>query len=213
VQAGVRAFARKGLAGTNLTLDILAPAGVSVGSFYHQFRDKTALLLAILGEHSLRFRERLSELHRPGPGRTLDEIVTASYRLVLDVAERDGDVMRIKIRERNNQDPRVRRFLADDRARWLESLAEDHARIAQASGALIDSERAAELVVALAFGSIDRFLELDPGARRRELPALLEGLVRFTLGGLPGLTQPRQERPSHPSDRDTRDDRDEESPR
>ena len=33
IEAGRRAFARKGLAGTKLTQDILEPAGVSVGSF------------------------------------------------------------------------------------------------------------------------------------------------------------------------------------
>src|SRR5262245_24005929 len=63
LQVGRRAFARKGHAGTNLREDILVPARVSVGSFYHQFRDKTDLFLAILDEHSQTFRGMIHEVH------------------------------------------------------------------------------------------------------------------------------------------------------
>ena len=50
LDAGTRAFADKGLDGTNLVRDVLEPAGVSVGSFYHQFADKTELLIVLLDE-------------------------------------------------------------------------------------------------------------------------------------------------------------------
>ena len=52
LEYGRRAFARRGHAGTNLKDDILLPAGVSVGSFYHQFRDKTDLLLEVLAKEN-----------------------------------------------------------------------------------------------------------------------------------------------------------------
>ena len=64
IEAGRRAFARKGLAGTKLTQDILEPAGVSVGSFYHQFKDKTDLMLAIFEQHTDNMRALLRREHR-----------------------------------------------------------------------------------------------------------------------------------------------------
>lgn len=58
LDAGRRAFARAGPGGANLKEDILVPAGVSVGSFYHQFRDKTELFVAVLEEpRALRRKE------------------------------------------------------------------------------------------------------------------------------------------------------------
>ena len=45
-----QAFADKGFEAASLTSDILEPAGISVGSFYHQFPDKRAVLYALLDE-------------------------------------------------------------------------------------------------------------------------------------------------------------------
>jgi AcrR family transcriptional regulator len=187
LEAGRRAFARKGLAGTNLVADVLEPAGVAVGSFYHQFGDKTDLLLAILGEHADSFRARLSAVHRPAPGRTFADIAHASYSLLFDVAAEDEDVLRIQLRERDSGDARVRRFLREERRRWAESLAADYTRLAEASGRSFDVERAVELVVALSLGAVAQYLETPRSERPARRERLLDGLVRFTLGGVPAL--------------------------
>lgn len=187
LEAGRRAFARKGLAGTNLVADVLEPAGVAVGSFYHQFSDKTDLLLTILGEHAESFRARVSAVHAPAPGRSFADIARASYGLLLDVAAQDEDVLRIQLRERDCGDERVRRFLLEERRRWAESLAADYRRLAYTSGASLDVERAVELIVALSLGAVAQYLETPPRQRAARRERLLDGLVRFTLGGVAAL--------------------------
>jgi AcrR family transcriptional regulator len=191
LRAGRKAFARKGLAATNLRDDVLSPAGVSVGSFYHRYRDKTELLLDILSEHAEAFRARLHDVHTPAPGRTLREIAHSSYALMFEVAERNEDVLRIQMRERHSSDPRVRHFLAEDRRRWTARLAADHERLAEVSGHDVSGELVAELVASLALGAVARWLELPPAERPSERKRLLDGLVRFTLGGVPALDRRR----------------------
>jgi AcrR family transcriptional regulator len=190
LSAGRRAFARKGLAGTNLRDDVLGPAGVSVGSFYHQFRDKTELLLAILEEHGRAVLTRVREAHAPAPGLHAEDIARRSYSLVFELAEENADLLRILMRERDSDDPRVRRFLRRDRERWQRSLADDYERLMRASGVRLDAELAAQMILALSLGAVAHWLELPdaerPGARER----WLDGLVRFTLAGLAGLALP-----------------------
>jgi AcrR family transcriptional regulator len=188
------AFARKGLAGTHLTADILAPARVSVGSFYHRFTDKTDLLLAILREHSEAFRTALHHAHRPAPGRTLVDIVRGSYAMVFQLAEDNEDLLRIQLVERSSADPRVRQYLREDRARWLASLADDYRRLdstrvrsAQESPRALDVDLLAELVVGLALGCVAQLLELPKDERPAARERLLAGVVRFTLGGAAAL--------------------------
>jgi len=184
LNAGRRAFAHKGLDGTNLREDILEPAGVSVGSFYHQFQDKTELLFAILHDDAERFRARLSAIHTPAPGRTLLDICRESYGMMFDRAESHEECLRIQMRERDATDARVRQFLSDERARWIESLARSFERIAAAGGIEVDAVLAAELIVALSMGTMASYLELPRARRKRERTRMLEALCRFTLGGL-----------------------------
>ena len=184
LEAGRRAFAAKGLDGTNLREDILEPAGISVGSFYHQFQDKTELLFAVLHDDAETSRARLRQAHTPAPGRTLLDICRESYGMTLDMAESQEEALRIQLREQNGTDTRVREFLHEERARWIESLARDYERIAAARGMRIDAILAAELMVALSMGMMASYLELPRARRRRERTRVLEALCRFTLGGL-----------------------------
>ena len=194
LEAGRVAFARKGLAAVHLKRDILEPAGVSVGSFYHQFKDKSDLLAAILAEHSQALRARLREVHRPDTERTGEEVAFQSYSLLFDVADEHPDGMRILLRERED-DPRIRAFIEEDRARWRHSLARDYARIAQARGFELEAELAAELIGLLAHGAIQHYLSLPRAERAKARERLIGGLVRLTLRGLPGLTPNEDDSP------------------
>jgi len=190
--AGRRAFAVKGLAGTNLKNDILVPAGVSVGSFYHQFRDKTELLLAIMEEYAQAFRARLRETRRPKPGRTALDMARDIYAMILDNVDENPDLVRIQLRERGSDDERVRHSLRTARERWIASVAEDYRSISKASGLEVEAHLLASLTVALALGAMAQYLEAPRSQRQALRERLLDGLVRFTMGGMPALVKPAE---------------------
>lgn len=192
---GRHVFARKGHAGANLKEDILVPAQVSVGSFYHQFRDKTDLLLAILEEHAQTFRAMIQEAHLPRPDSEPGDIARHSFETVFRVAEQDDDLFRIAVRERESEDPRVRAYLRDNHRRWIESLADDYHRAGL--GRVADDESlllAAELVTATTLATVLRYLDLPARERARQREPLVDGLVRFTIGGLLALVAPAAQR-------------------
>lgn len=188
---GRRVFARKGHAGANLKEDILVPARVSVGSFYHQFRDKTELLLAILEDHSQTFRAMVQEAHQPRPESEPGEIARHSFETVFRIAEQDDDLFRIAVRERESEDPRVRGYLRDNHRRWIETLADDYRRAGLGS---VASDQAlllgAELVTATTLATVLRYLDMSARERARQRAPLIDGLVRFTIGGLLALVNP-----------------------
>jgi AcrR family transcriptional regulator len=198
LSVGRRVFARKGHAGANLKEDILVPARVSVGSFYHQFRDKTDLLLAILEEHSQTFRAMVQEAHQPRLESEPGEIARHSLETVFRVAEQDDDLFRITVRERESEDPRVRAYLRGNHGRWIESLADDYRRAGLGSVASDDALLlGAELVTATTLATVLRYLDLSARERARQRAALIDGLVRFTIGGLLALVNPAAQ-PSQP---------------
>jgi AcrR family transcriptional regulator len=195
LDVGRRAFARRGHAGTNLKDDILVPAGVSVGSFYHQFRDKTELFLEILREHSEMFRAMIHEAHRPNQTGTPSAVARHSFATVFRVAEENDDLFRIMFRERESHDARVRAYLRDNHRRWIDGLADDYQRGGLISAGDTDgAELAAELVSALTAGTIQAYLDDSPAMRARRRDRLIDGLVQFTLGGVPGLIAPARPR-------------------
>ena len=194
---GRRAFARKGHAGTNLKDDILVPAGVSVGSFYHQFRDKTDLFLEILREHSETFRAMMHATHDPAAAGEPQELALHSFATVFRIAEENDDLFRIMARERESDDARVRTYLRDNHRQWIASLAADYRRMGLIAAEDAETaELAAELISALTAGTILTYLDFPVEQRPRVRARLLDGLVQFTLGGVPGLvTSVRAPRP------------------
>lgn len=188
LEYGRRAFARRGHAATNLKEDILLPAGVSVGSFYHQFRDKTDLFLAILEEHGTTFRQMVHDANRPREGMSEEQIARHSFETSFVIAEENEDLFHIMMRERESEDERVRDFLREGRRGWTRGLMADYRNmLGEHDVSDEDLEMAAELVQSMTFGAIVQFLGLAPEEQERERPRLIDGLVRFSVGGLAAL--------------------------
>jgi hypothetical protein len=140
----------------------------------------------ILRAHSETFRAMIQQAHRAERGGPPAEIARQSFATVLRVAEENDDLFRIMARERESADPRVHEYLRDSQRRWIAGLANDY----RAMG-LIDrpglAELAAQLITALTVGTVLAFLDLSPGERAKQRRRLIDGLVQFTLGGVPGL--------------------------
>jgi AcrR family transcriptional regulator len=185
LRVGRAVFARKGHAGTNLKQDILGPAGVSVGSFYHQFKDKTDLLLAILRDHSETFRAMIRDGHRQDLEQPPGAVARHGYEIVFRVAEENEDLFRIMARERESTEPRVRAYLRENYRLWVAALADDYRRIGRLAGDENEATiLAAELVMSLTLGALLTYLEGTPGERAANRERLIDGLVQFTLGGV-----------------------------
>jgi AcrR family transcriptional regulator len=190
LEFGRRAFARKGHAGANLKEDILVPARVSVGSFYHQFHDKTELFLEILRQHSETFRGMIHEAHVPRDLCEPGDLARHSFTTVFRIAEENDDLFRIMTRERESDDPRVRAYLRENHRRWIESLADDYRRmgmVGTGNAGNDPAELAAELISAMTLGTILDYLDYPQEERPAMRERLIEGLVRFSLGGMIAL--------------------------
>ncbi len=190
IAAGRAAFSRKPFAAVKLKKDILEPSGVSVGSFYHQFRDKGDLLITILKQHSSEMREQFSEIHRPGLSRTPERIARDSYALVFDMVDRHTDIIRIQQHATPADDPRLVEFYERDRQHWHDSRCEDYKRIAEVNGDDLDVDFAAELIGMLADGAIRHYTSIPRAQREAVRERLIDGLVQLTLRGLSGLSAP-----------------------
>lgn len=185
LDAGRVAFAARGHDGVNLQRDILGPAGVSVGSFYHQFGDKTDLLVAVLEEAAERGRAAMAdatEATQSGP----PSAVRASYELWFTIVDTAEDVIRIQLRERHNPDERIQALLAGLRQEWVASVTASYERFA-GPGTSFDPRKVAQVMVALGLGVLIVYLDTPTEARPELKRDLLDTLVPFTLGGFAEL--------------------------
>jgi AcrR family transcriptional regulator len=177
------AFAAKGFDGTNLVADVLEPAAVSAGSFYHQFRSKSDLYSTVVQEAAAGWRTPLVSVADAGP-RDIGDLVgvaRSAYRAVFDAVDMHEDLVRIQMRDRYHPDPTVSGPLRGLRAGWITTLTNIY------SDVLAEPAAAAELTVALALGVIAYYLDLPKAERGKVRLRLIEDLTDFTLGGLAAL--------------------------
>jgi AcrR family transcriptional regulator len=129
IEAGRKAFAKKGLKGTVLRDDVLSPAGVSTGSFYHQFENNPDLLLSILKDNANSYRANVLEAMKPREGGTLEDIVRSAYMQTFDNADENGDIFQIASRQRGSTDTRIALYLEEDRKLWQLGLAKIYEKL------------------------------------------------------------------------------------
>jgi len=183
MQAARAAFAERGHEGVNLKTDILDVAGVSIGSFYHQFADKTELLITLLDEAIDEWREDVVGDAAVVRGATLEDALRAAFTRFFAGLEDGEDLWRINLRERASNDPRVRERVLRRRNAWRRDLTTLFA--ARPNSPEGFAERAAEMVLAMSIGLATTYLDRPrrqrTAAARREL---VEEATTFAAGGL-----------------------------
>ncbi len=189
LDAARRAFAEHGHDGVNLKVHVLEPAGVGVGSFYHQFADKTDLLITLLDEAAEGRRRAVVDAPGAVADRAPEEVLADGFARLLADIDASEDLWRIQIRERANPDPRIRRRVGGGPDAWRRDLA---AALAASTGAP-DAEvaRAADLLFALGVGLAATYLE-RPQRRRTAVARrdLAGGAATFATAGLLAVLAP-----------------------
>jgi AcrR family transcriptional regulator len=179
VASGREAFARLGHDAVNLADDVLRPAGVSVGSFYHQFADKTELLVAILRESA---DDRRSMILDGAAGADLAVAVETALRRLFDSLDRDETSWRLQLDARASANSQVRRLGMEGRERWISLLGDHLAGWGHTTAT--ERRQAATLLVGFSTGLALVYLDMPPAARRRQRRTLVEGAIAFALPGV-----------------------------
>jgi AcrR family transcriptional regulator len=181
--AGRRAFAAKGLGGTSLRDDILKPAKVSAGSFYHQFSDKTELLLEILDVDGAAVRKQVENTPAPS-GHDPAQDVRDAFAVYFDMADRNPWFVKIYIREYYSDDARVRRKIRRHNASTIGNVRDNLVRLNQRTGLTVDAELGGLLISNLAIAVVNHYLGLAARERAAVRERLLSGMVDLLVGGI-----------------------------
>lgn len=186
IAAGLDAFSRLGHDGVNLHTDVLGPAGVSVGSFYHQFSDKTDLLVEVLSVMAERRRAGVIGLgFIGGDHSSFRADVASGVRMFFDSLDDPQQGWRLLLNERSTAASRVRSVALEGREKWVAQLAD---AMAAWSDAPLERRRlAAENVVSHAMGLAASYLDLEPERRRERRSDLIDSATGFLAAGLAGL--------------------------
>lgn len=179
------AFAAKGHDGVSLQRDILEPSGVSNGSFYHQFADKTELLVATLEDAASAGQIVLRETIDIDVDGDPVERARRGFEIWFTLVDGAEDLFRIQLRERENPDPRVRELIRELRRRWVASIS---ATLRERSAAVsVDPDLIARIIASLAYGILAEYLDSAPDERAALRSVFVTTLPEFVVAGVAAL--------------------------
>lgn len=167
-----QAFAAKGFDAASLTSDILDPAGISVGSFYHQFSDKRAVLHALLDERRP-WRELTAAIVAVADQPTFADTVRCGIVALLDDIDRQPATWWIHVRELSSPDPDVRHVVRgswETGERCVSSMFERWTDAARRPG------RSAFAISGIT-GLLRRYLDADEAGRAIVRDEMLDDVV------------------------------------
>lgn len=186
-----QAFAGKGFDVASLTSDILDPAGISVGSFYHQFADKRAVLHAVVNERPA-WREVSERLRAATEHRSsLTETVRHGLLELYDTIDEHPGPWWIHFRELHSADPDVRELIEQSWVAWTDTLHAvlqrplADAAAASGSSAPPSAGRSAFATLGLT-GVLRAYLVADDDARSTARGPGLDDVVTACVASLTG---------------------------
>lgn len=176
------AFASKGYEAASLTSDILEPSGISVGSFYHQFSDKRAVLSALLDERTAwRDVSAAASVVAESQATLVAAVRGAMLRFLDDVDEHPA-MWWIHVREIHNSDLEIRRHVEHGWASRVDTVrAILESRLGDPTAA--QPGRVMFAVSGLT-GVLHAYLTGDDTARRRVRGGLLDEVVAACVDSL-----------------------------
>lgn len=176
-----RAFAERGFEATNLTEHILTPAGVSVGSFYHQFSNKREVLLEIfdqtIADRHARIRAHIAQQAATSFGEAYRMLVVS----LLDDVDTNPDVWRIQWREYESPDTEIRERALIGVPGWSQFVA----RIIDPwfPGDQPAKPDVARMMVLIGMGVVREYCHLDADRRAGARDRLLDPAIAFVEAG------------------------------
>jgi AcrR family transcriptional regulator len=191
--AGRKAFAAKGLGGASLREDILRPAGLSAGSFYHQFPDKASLLAEIVRTDGGRLIEAMKSFHEQGDGGDPAARASTGLDRLFDRAENNPDFVKIFVREYYSESPAVQREIRRHSQNTMAALRLLYDRLGAATGIRLDSESLSVVVSSQIFSLLNYYLGMSRRERAEARPRLRRAVMQLMVGGVLAVRLPEEE--------------------
>ncbi|MDJ0523090.1 MAG: TetR/AcrR family transcriptional regulator [Planctomycetota bacterium] len=184
--AALKAFSRGGYHGTHVA-DVIAEADIARGTFYLHFQSKHDVFAALVDRTLAILLDVRPAGEEPPVRRRADAeaILRASYATVLETIHEHRQLMRLLFDEALGIDKGFRKQLDQHFGVWHERIVQTLAFFQERGVARADLD--VEVTGQLALGMVERLARRYLfGARKPDIPRLVDALVAFELRGIAG---------------------------